>query len=120
MDYHTFENIEPSGNVGYRLEVADYDDPEQKVYNTFPNEIYFFAQKQSEGRLNKQETYFTGFTSILSGIDFEGKITLDGYQFEQILYVSFHIVDLGQHPETTQTVVSVRETPMVEFNNGVL
>lgn len=119
MDYHTFENIEPSGNVGYRLEVADYDDPEQKVYDTFPSEIYFFAQKPSPGTLNKQETYFTGYTFILSGINFQGKITLDGYQYERLLYVSFHIVDLGQHPETTQTVVSVRETPTVEFNNGV-
>lgn len=119
MDYHTFESIEPSGNVGYRLEVADYDDPEQTIYDTFPSEIYFFAQKPSPGTLNKQETYFTGYTFILAGINFEGKIMFDGYEFERLLYVSFHIVDLGQHPETTQTVVSVRETPMEEFNNGV-
>lgn len=118
MDYHTFESIEPSGNVGYRLEVADFDD-QTTVYDTTPSEIYFFVQKQSPGTLNKQETYFNGYTFILSGIDFEGKITLDGYPFERLLYVSFHIVDLGQNPDTTQTVVSVRETPMVEFNNGV-
>ena len=119
MDYHTFESIEPSGNVGYRLEVADFDNPEQTIYDTFPSDIYFFAQKQSLGTLNKQNTYFTGYTFILSGIDFQGKIQIDGYEFKRLLYVSFHIVDLGQHPETTQTVVSVRETSMVEFNNGV-
>lgn len=119
MDYHTFENILPSGNLGYRLEVSDYDNPDQTNYETFPSEIYFFAQQKSPGRLNKTETYFTGYTFILSGIDFEGKITLDGYVSERLLYVSFHIVDLGQHPETSQSVMSVRETPTVEFNNGV-
>lgn len=116
MDYYTFDNIEPSGNVGYRVQVSDFDTNDPFIIQPNP---YFFAHTPTHRILNKAQTYFNNYNFTGTGIDFTGKITFNGPDDNVLLYVSFHIVDLGQYPENTQTVLSVRETDFFAFNNGV-
>lgn len=124
MDYYSFKEIEPSGNVGYRVQVYDldsnieYDAVQEQTDSILP---YFFALRPSNYTLDKENTYFSEYTHILQGIDVAGKITfrdLHGNVDGALMYVSFHIVDLGPYPDINQTVVSVHEMPMAEFING--
>lgn len=124
MDYYSFKDIEPSGNVGYRLQVYDmdsnveYDAVQGQTDSILP---YFFAVRPSDYTLDKENTYFSKYTHIHTGVNVEGMITFRDSQGNvdgALMYVSFHIVDLGPYPDINQTVVSVRETPMEEFING--
>jgi hypothetical protein len=127
MDYYSFKDIEPSGNVGYRMQVYDLDsnveyDAVHKVEGQ-PDSIlpYFFAVKKSNYTLDKENTYFSEYTHFLTGVNVTGTITFRDSQGNvdgSLMYVSFHIVDLGPYPDINQHVVSVHETPMAEFING--
>lgn len=116
MDYYAFANIEPHGNVGYRVEVSDFDTGQ--LFPIVPNP-YFFVHRPTEYVLNKERTSFYNFVFTGTGIDFNGNITFDNFPAEALMYVTFHIVDLGQYPEETKTVLSVRETEFFPFNNGI-
>jgi hypothetical protein len=114
MDYYAFANIEPCGNVAYRVEVFD----ENQIFPVTP-EYPFFVTKPTNYTLNKTSTVFSNYRYQGTGIDFDATITFDLFPGGDLLYATFHILDLGPHPEKeNQYVHSVRETDFYEFNNG--
>eukprot|EP00976_Prorocentrum_cordatum_P110942 1195289-Prorocentrum_minimum.AAC.4 len=123
-----FDAVEPRGDVGYRVEITDLDDP-SVVVPTLPAKVWTFVSNRAETRdvyLNRAETYFTDFRYRLTGLDFRALIKLEGVStFEQLLYCRFHVVELTG-PDSQEdlqqqqpSVQAVYTTEMFEFNNGV-
>lgn len=130
-EYYRIKDIPPLGNVGYRLEAVEHDsllsanvdDPNAVVIPTNPDKFYFFAQRPVSARIDQIVTRFSDYEyTAPSGLDFEGVILFPEYNCiegeEQLLYATFHVVDLGPYP-SDKLIQSVQVTQMLEFKNGV-
>lgn len=120
-DYHTIENVPSRGDAGYRLMTYEYD--EGNAMSTTPNQHVFFALSDQK-TVNKQITHFTNYRYKLTGVDVDGHIALNDVMDDQLLFLIFHVVDIGTSPDST-TIESVREqfepgtNDMFELNNNV-